>query len=229
MALFGRNDSKRDKEELPELPTPSLTAPLHKPAPAPVVVAEAPKKETPTLSPDGTLDFNAIYAFANLPAAPFTAEQTLAMLEQLPDAMPLEMKRQTVQVTLGAMGTAIGASRSSIVSDATKKRESLTHYADAQGKKTADYVATEEAEIAELQRKIAEKESLIADAKSKQARVKELCDGESSRLDSVLGFFSESTSAPVLTLHTTAPVAEPEADEEDSPEVTIITDFKLAA
>ena len=176
----------RDKKEEPAAPPVRLT-----PTPTPPVVAELPKPEAPTLSEAGTLDFPAIYQFARLAGTSFTAEQTLDMLEELPQAMPLEMKRQTVQVTLNALGTAIGASRSSIVSDATQKRDTLQQYADTQDLKTDDYVAQTESQIAELQRQIAEKESQIATAREKQACVRNLCDTESERLESVLSFFGE--------------------------------------
>jgi hypothetical protein len=222
MSLFGRNTPKKDDVLEPVAPPISLAAtPVAAPAPpTPVVAVEPPKPlvapEPPTLSADKTLDFQAIYQFAKVPTAPFTAEQTLAMLEQLPAAMPLEMKRQTVQVTLGAMGTAIGATRVSIVADADQKRTTLNQYADSQGKKTDDTVAAAESEIAELQRKIAEKENEITLAKDKQSCIRNLCDSEATRLDSVLSFFNEASA-------TAAPAATPlvsltleDSDEEDS-------------
>lgn len=208
----------RDKKEEPAAPPVRLT-----PTPtAPTVVAELPKPEAPTLSEAGTLDFPAIYQFARLTGTRFTAEQTLAMLEELPQAMPLEMKRQTVQVTLNALGTAIGASRSSIVSDATQKRDTLQQYADTQDLKTDDYVAQTESEIEELQRQIAEKESQIATAREKQACVRNLCDTESSRLESVLSFFGEeaTSSTPVVT-PVVALTLESVSDEEDETSETL--------
>jgi hypothetical protein len=214
MSLFGRNNNKKDEPLEPVAPPISLShsivavpvAPIAPTAPEPPKPVGAP--EPPTLSADKTLDFQAIYQFARVPDAPFTAEQTLAMLEQLPNAMPLEMKRQTVQVTLGAMGTAIGATRSTIVADADQKRTTLQQYADSQGKKTDDSVAGAESEIAELQRQIAQKENEITSAKEKQACIRSLCDSESSRLESVLSFFGEEhstasapTSSPVTSLN----------------------------
>lgn len=233
MSLFGRNNTKKEEILEPVAPPVSL-APTPVAAPStPVVVAavEPPKPvvapEPPTLSEDKTLDFQAIYQFARVSSAPFTAEQTLAMLEQLPHAMPLEMKRQTVQVTLSAMGTAIGANRGSIVADAEQKRNTLQQYADSQGKKTDDYVAGAESEIAELQRQIARKENEITTAKDKQSCIRSLCDAESNRLESVLSFFSEApVAAPAPA--TVAPVASLslQDDEEDEDELDL-SSFRL--
>lgn len=215
MSLFGRNNKKEETFE-PPAPPVSL-APTTAAIPvAPVVAPEPPKPaaapEPPTLSADKTLDFQAIYQFARVPGVPFSAEQTLAMLEQLPHGMPLEMKRQTVQVTLSAMGTAIGATRSTIVSDAELKRNTLQQYADAQGKKTDDYVATAESEIAELQRQIAQKESEIFSAKEKQSCVRSLCDDESTRLESVLSFFGEAQATTLSIKPQESAATEEEAE-----------------
>lgn len=237
MPLFSRNSDKKEEVREPEMPpvrlAPSSVAP---PPPAPVAVAPEPPRPattvaSPSLSDEGTLDFPAIYQSARVTDTPFKAEQTLDMLEQLPAAMPLEMKRQTVHVTLTALGTVIGANRHTIVSDATQKHSALQQFADAQGKKTDEYVAEAEAQIDELQRQITQKESEIATAKGKQERVRTLCDNEAARLDSVLSFFGEEApAAPVvtpvvsLTLETTPPSDESpvslgedtdDADDED--------------
>jgi hypothetical protein len=223
MSLFGRNNTKKEEILEPVAPPVSLApTPIAAPSiPVAVAAVEPPKPvaapEPPTLSEDKTLDFQAIYQFARVSSAPFTAEQTLAMLEQLPHAMPLEMKRQTVQVTLGAMGTAIGANRGSIVADAEQKRNTLQQYADSQGKKTDDYVAGAESEIAELQRQIARKENEITTAKDKQSCIRSLCDTESTRLESVLSFFNEApvaATAPAVTPVASLSLQEDEDDEE---------------
>ncbi len=197
MSFFMR-DKKESASEPAAPPVRLSSAPAPMPA-APVVAVAEP----PTLSSEGTLNFPAIYHFAKVSTTSFTAEQTLDMLEQLPQAMQLEMKRQTVQVTLGALGTAIGANRQSIVGDATQKRDTLQQFAEAQGKKTADYVSETESLIADLQRQIAEKEEQIATAKEKQERIRTLCDTESDRLESVLSFFGTEPTlmvTPVVSL-----------------------------
>ena len=143
MQFFSRNNDKKEDGQDSEAPpvrlaTPVASIPPVATSPAPHPTVPVPPKASvvtgpPTLTEDGTLDFPAIYQFARVASTSFTAEQTLSMLEQLPAAMPLEMKRQTVQVTLTALGTAIGANRQSIVGDADQKRSTLQKYADAQG------------------------------------------------------------------------------------------------
>ncbi|WP_395145676.1 hypothetical protein [Armatimonas sp.] len=233
MQFFSRNNDKKEDGQDSDAPPVRLASPVAAipPVAAPSVshltAPEPPKAPVaigpPTLSADGALDFPAIYQFARVASTSFTAEQTLSMLEQLPAAMPLEMKRQTVQVTLTALGTAIGANRQSIVGDADQKRTTLQKYADAQGQKTDDYVAEAQAQIAELQRQITEKEAQITVTKDKQERVRTLCDTEAGRLESVLSFFEQETAAlpevtPVANL---TMASEPTQEEDELPEEEI--------
>lgn len=144
----------------------------------------------PALQTNGSLDFAVVYQQANLPAAPFSAEQTVEMLASLPPQLPLETKRQTVQVTLGAMGKAIGATPETIVADASRKLAALAAYEADFAKHTGEFVAAAQFEIAALEAQVAEKRSAIEAAQQKQRDVTRLCDGETDRLDDVLEFFS---------------------------------------
>jgi len=144
----------------------------------------------PVLTPDGTLDFAALYGQAGLPAAPFAAEQMLEMLASLPADLPLDVRRRTVKVTIGAMGKAIGATSETVVADASRKLAALAAYSENVARQTADFVAGGEFEIAALEKQIAEKRSGIEAARQTQARVQAKCDAEADRLDDVLEFFS---------------------------------------
>ena len=105
----------------------------------------------PVLTPDGKADFSLIYQQSGVRAAPFTAEQMLEMLESLPSELPLDTKRQTVRVTLNAVGKTIGATPETIVADASRKLAALTAYLDHLTKQTTDSAATAELEIGALQ------------------------------------------------------------------------------
>src|SRR5262245_4880311 len=59
-----------------------------------------PSTPPPVMSQDGKMDFGAIYQRAGLPQSQFTAEQMLDMLASLPAELPLEVRRQTVKVSL---------------------------------------------------------------------------------------------------------------------------------
>jgi hypothetical protein len=142
------------------------------------------------MSSDGKLDFGVIYKRANLPDAPFTAEQMLEMLASLPKELPLEMKRQTVKVTLSAMGKATGTTPETIIADASRKLAALSSYTEDISKQTADYVASATMEIATLQKQIDDKKKSIESVQQKQAQVVQLCTQESDRLDDILEFFS---------------------------------------
>jgi hypothetical protein len=151
------------------------------------VPASAP---APVMSADGRIDFSALYAQAALPAAPFTAEQTLDMLASLPGDLPLDTRRQTVKVTLGAMGKAIGATPETIVADASRKLAALAAYSENVSNETAQTVTAGELEIAALQQQIEQVRQSIGAAQQRHSEVQRLCEAETDRLDDVLEFFS---------------------------------------
>jgi hypothetical protein len=138
----------------------------------------------------GPFNAAAIYSAAKLPPAPFAAEQMLDMLASLPAELPLDTKRQTVKVTLGALGKTMGATPETIVADASRKIAALAAYVEHLSKRTDGFVADGEREIATLQAQIEEKRKAIANARQELTRALQLCDAESDRLDDVLEFFS---------------------------------------
>jgi hypothetical protein len=168
-----------------------------------------------TLSPDGNMDYDVIYKRASLPETPFSAEQMLEMLASLPKELPLDMKRQTVKVTLNAMGKATGTSPETIVADASRKLAALSAYTDDITKQTADYVAAATMEIANLQKQIDDKRKAIEGVQQKQAQVVQLCTQESDRLDDVLEFFS--MDVPPSKYAGQAPPAQTGADKPGAP------------
>lgn len=152
------------------------------------------EKAAPTANKDA-IDCPAIYAAAKLPDAPFTAEQMIEMLAQLPPELPLTTRRQTVQVTLGAIGKTIGAMPETIVADASRKIAALAAYSEYLTKRTEEFTTRTETEINELQAQIEEKRNAIREARSKLAATNTMCTAESDRLDDVLEFFSLDTGS----------------------------------
>lgn len=140
--------------------------------------------------PEGSVDFSSVYGQAGIPAAAFTAEQTLEMIAGMPKELPLETKRQTVRVTLGALGKSIGATSETIVADASRKLAALSSYADSAAQRTAEFTSATEREIAGLQAQIDEKRRAIETARGNQATIQQACHLETDRLDDVLEFFS---------------------------------------
>jgi len=151
------------------------------------IKVEAPQ---PPAAPGGAVNFPEIYRQAKLPTSAFTAEQALDMISALPAELPIEAKRQTVKITMGAMGQATGVNAESVVADASRKLAALNSYADDLNRRTADYVAATQLEISQLESKIAEKRKLIEETRGMLDRAVHACDAESDRLDDVLEFFS---------------------------------------
>jgi hypothetical protein len=146
--------------------------------------------EAPTVSADGKADFAAIYQQAGLPAAPFSAEQMRDMLQSLPPELPLSTKRQTVAVTLGAVGKSIGATPETIVADASRKLAALAAYTDSLSKQTADAIAAGKQQIEALEAQIADQRRTMGAAQERLAEALKVCHAESDELDDVLEFFS---------------------------------------
>lgn len=152
-------------------------------------VAEATPQPT-VVSANGDVDFSAIYALAKLPNEPFTAENVIEVIAQLPAELPLEAKRATMKVTLGAMAKTSGASTASVISDASRKMAALDAYADSYSEQANQFVTLSEAEIARLEGQIAERKRAVEEAKSKSKRVREQCEAQINHLDDVLEFFT---------------------------------------
>jgi len=188
-----------------ETPKPPDSAP---PAPAKTVeqiVREAPgpnleEIDVPAAASltgtDGKVDFVALYRMAGLPPASFTAEQTLDMLASMPSELPLETKRQTVKVTLGAMGKALGATPDTIVADASRKLAALAAYVENLSKQTAEFVSVSQSEIAALQAQIERKRASVEETQRKLVQATQACTAESDRLHNVLEFFSLDAPSP---------------------------------
>lgn len=138
----------------------------------------------------GQADFGAIYAQAGLPTVPFTAEQMRDMLNSLPAELPLAMRRQTMKVTLDALGKTVGATSDGIVADASRKMAALAAYAGSLSQQTKAQTAQAEQEIAALEAQIQEKRQAVARSQATLTEAVQRCNAESDHLDDVLEFFS---------------------------------------
>jgi hypothetical protein len=112
------------------------------------------------------------------------------MIASFPPNLPLLTQRQTVKVSLDAMGKAVGATPETIVADASRKLAALTAYVETLTKQTQEFTSAAEAEIADLGRQIQAKRKEIEEAHQKQEQVNQACTKESQHLDDVLEFFS---------------------------------------
>jgi hypothetical protein len=147
------------------------------------------KMETPP-APGSDISPQAVYTAAKLPTTPFSAEQMLEMIASLPVELPLETRRQTVKVTFGALGKSVGATPETVVADASRKMAALASYEKFLQKRTDEFAAAAEAEIAALQAQIEEKRKAVMHSRSQFMAATQMCHAESERLDEVLEFFS---------------------------------------
>src|SRR5687767_13258649 len=144
----------------------------------------------PLITPEGKVDFPAVYKKAGIGVPAFTAEQMLELLGSLPAELPMDTKRQTVKVTLNSMGKTLGATPETIVADASRKLAALDSFVDAVTRHTAEYISAAQVEIATLEQKIAERRKSIESAQQRQTGASQQCTAEADKLDDLLEFFS---------------------------------------
>ena len=154
------------------------------------VQTEPASPTEPVIRADGSICYDSIYRLAQLPTVPFTAEQILEMLATLPPDQPLDSKRASIRVMLGAMAKNMGVTTEQIVADASRKLAALAAYNESFAKQADEYVSRTELEILGLEQQISDKRRAMEDAKAKQSKMTGACSGEADRLDDVLEFFS---------------------------------------
>lgn len=155
-----------------------------------IKVPSEPAPSEPVIGADGAIRYDSIYRLAQLPTVPFSAEQILEMLATLPPDQPLDSKRASIRVMLGAMAKNMGVTTEQIVADASRKLAALAAYNESFAKQADEYVSRTELEIMGLEQQITDKRRAMEDAKAKQSKMTQACSTEADRLDDVLEFFS---------------------------------------
>jgi hypothetical protein len=170
--------------------SPAPAAPPAGAPSAPIVAAG------PLISADGQVDVQAIYAKANLPASPFTAEQAFEMLQGLPAELPLDTKKQMAKVMLGAMGKTLGVNAETVVTDAARKIAALHSFVEGMSKQSETFVTQREEEIRTLETKITEARASMDVARQRITHLDASCTAEATRLNQAAEFFSTGAPAP---------------------------------
>ena len=141
---------------------------------------------------DGLVNFERLYEQAGVPIVPFTAEQALDMLHNMPAGVSEDSRQQIINVTLAALGKSVGGTPEAIVADATRKQAALQEFRKTRGNQLVDLTSAAETRIADLQREIAKSQSIIEKAKHQYETLAAGCQTEETRLDTVVDFFSET-------------------------------------
>lgn len=164
------------------------------PAPPPSTVVGGGGQDSP-VDADGMVSFDRLYAQAGVPVVPFTAEQALDMLHNMPPGVSDDSRQQIINVTLAALGRSVGGTPEAIVADATRKQVALQAFRRTRGEGLADLTSAAEAHVADLQREIARSQAIVEQAKRQYDALSQSCEAEEARLDTVVDFFSQ-TPAP---------------------------------
>ena len=156
------------------------------------VAAAVPVDDASPVDADGLVDFERLYGQAGVPAVPFTAEQALDMLHNMPAGVSEEARHQVINVTLSALGKSVGGTPEAIVADATRKQAALQRFRQTRGDQLVDLTSAAEAHLAELQKEIAKSQAIIESAKQQYQRLSENCKSQEALLDTVVDFFSNT-------------------------------------
>lgn len=146
-------------------------------------------------APDGKVDYQLVYKRAGLTPVAFSAEQALDVIHSLPESLPIDVRRATVNATIAAMGKAMGVDTAGVLADAGRKVAALSAYEDLLTHQSSTYVGSLEMKILELETQIAVHREEIERTKSLLSAAVGQCDAESNRLDEVLEFFTLDTGA----------------------------------
>ena len=166
--------------------------------PSPVITPRTALDPAGAASPvdaDGLVDFETLYTLAGVPAVPFTAEQALEMLRNMPSGVSEEARQQIINATLSALGRSVGGTPEAIVADAIRKQAALQSFRQTRGDQLVELTSAADAKIAELEREIAKSRAIIEAAHRQYVSLSENCQSEEARLDTVVDFFSD-TPAP---------------------------------
>jgi hypothetical protein len=144
---------------------------------------------------DGLVNFERLYQIAGVPIVPFTAEQALDMLHNMPAGVSEDSRQQIINVTLAALGKSVGGTPEAIVVDATRKQAALKDFRRTRGDQLVELTSAAENRMADLQREIAKSQAIIEKAKHQYDTLAAGCQTEEARLDTVVDFFSD-TPAP---------------------------------
>lgn len=170
-----------------------LAARRPEPPEAPAPEAETPEAAGP-VDADGLVDFPALYAQAQVPAVPFSAEQAEEMLAHMPANVSPEARQQVISVTLAALGRSVGGTPEAIVADAARKQAALRAFRAARADQLADLTTTAQARVAALEREIEDSRAVIDRANRQYEALADSCRSEEARLDAVVDFFSDTPS-----------------------------------
>lgn len=171
------------KQPGPNIDSVSVTLPP--PASKPADEFVMPKKRE-----DGSWDFSPIYVHSNLQPPAFTAEQARDIISSLPASLPLDIRRETVSKTIGAIGKTLGITPEVIASDAALKIVAVEDFRGKIQQRFSEYETKAQQAIAEYEKKIAETKLSIESAKTRSADVMNACDTEIDKLDDVTEFFT---------------------------------------
>ncbi|MCE9559129.1 MAG: hypothetical protein K8R88_09275, partial [Armatimonadetes bacterium] len=158
--------------------------------------AAAPAPEArPIFLADGSIDFDAIYQLAGVVPQAFGADEVLSIISQFPESLPLEAKRSTMKITLGAMAKTTSISTEQVISDATRKLAALATYSEDYKRQAGEYTVKAQERIKTLEDEISKAKAAIANANANSEKVMNSCEKEADRLDDVLEFFSLDVGA----------------------------------
>lgn len=164
------------------------------PAPSLAAVGAPGGDAASPVDTDGMVNFERLYQQAGVVNVPFTAEQALDMLHNMPPGVSEDSRQQIINVTLAALGKSVGGTPEAIVADAVRKQAALQEFRKTRGNALIDLTSAAETRIADLQREIAKSQATIEKAKRQYEALSQGCLAEEARLDTVVDFFSETPS-----------------------------------
>ena len=161
--------------------------------------APAPRPAAPVAMPTATgpvtpaqVDFDAVFKTAGMDAGDLDrVRKAEELLKGLPEATPVEVKRQIVEASLKAFGFDIAK----IVAAANNQLKALDTYVRLNEQQTAKSITDAQAQIAQLEDKVISLRADITKRTEQLASVSAAADNRKGQVHQVLQFFAASAPA----------------------------------
>lgn len=155
--------------------------------------APAPVSGASPVGEDGSINFAALYAQAQVPPAKFTAEQALDIIK---DCEPTDAARKQTIKVIATFGKNVGATPDEIVVDAADKQDALHSFLGARDDELAVFSSKADEQVAALLARAEQIKQMKQAAMEQHARVQAACREEAARLEQVKDFFRQEVSLP---------------------------------
>ena len=176
---------------LPELVPQQVVAPEPEPVPEPEPDPLAPPDISATITPEGNLNDQVIYGSANLSQAPFTAEQAIEVLIEMPYGVTARGRCQAMEQAISVTTNDPSSAGHLVVSDAAQKMVALNQYLTRNREQLKTFRRNIAEEMERLHERLNQLRILVDETNANHQALDEAARVRVDNLTGVIAFFDE--------------------------------------